>query len=122
MNNLEKATVALNYLRGMAQHIEDIYAQEAVSHLEHCITQTKQTEKELQKFKHIVDVIESGYKAIENGEAFEHGFRESRLIPSNWSEICLNQVLEDVVEKITPLIKEYLQDELTYQETINDRD
>ena len=75
----------------------------------------------LQKFKDLIAIIESGYKAIESGEAFEHGFPESRLIPSNWNDMCLKTVLDDVIEKITPLIKEYLQDELTYQEVINDR-
>jgi len=76
----------------------------------------------LQKHNDLINIIESGYKAIESGEAFEHGFPESRLIPSNWNELCLKGVLDGIIEKITPLIKEYLQDELTYQEAINDRD
>jgi len=45
MNSLEKATVALNYLCGMAQHIEDIYAQEAVSHLEQTLTELERLQK-----------------------------------------------------------------------------
>ena len=76
----------------------------------------------LQKFNDVIAIIESGYKAIESGEAFANGFPESRLIPSNWNGLCLKAVLDDIIEEITPLIKEYLQDELTYQEIMNDRD
>jgi len=75
-----------------------------------------------EKFDDIIYIIEEGFKSIESGEAFEHGIPESRLIPSNWNDECLQSVLETIIEKITPLIKEYLQDELTYQEIISDRD
>ena len=102
----------------MYAHLNDGKFADNLSYVMKAITELER----LQKFNDVIAIIESGYKAIESGEAFEHGFPESRLIPSNWNDMCLKAVLDEVIEKITPLIKEYLQDELTYQEVINDRD
>lgn len=46
--------------------------------------------------------------AIEGNEIYEHGYPESRLIPSNFHEECQSRFLENVKEEFSKEIEEIL--------------
>ena len=56
----------------------------------------------------IESLLEKYIKHIENGDIYEHGYPESRLIPQNHTEECEKSVYEEVVEEFNDKIKDIL--------------
>jgi len=52
--------------------------------------------------------LKDSFVKIENKEMFEHGYPESRLIPSNFYEDCKNDFAESVADKVYEEVKEII--------------
>ena len=59
----------------------------------------------------IFRIFETQIPKISNGEIFEHGYPEARLIPANHVELCLEQFADFVADEVREVIKELVANE-----------
>jgi len=58
----------------------------------------------------ITGILEGATQAIENREIYEHGYPEGRLIPAGFWEDCQDGHKELVVEAVSEIVRDYLDD------------
>lgn len=56
----------------------------------------------------ITNIIKNATESVESHEIYQHGYPESRLIPSNWKEECEDNFKETVAECVSELVSDYL--------------
>lgn len=61
-----------------------------------------------------------GSEAISNNEIYEHGYPESRLIPSDFKETCEDEWIRSVNDEVNIVVEEYLSNFRTPIKTYGD--
>lgn len=58
----------------------------------------------------IIKILQDAIEDIESGNIYEHGYPESRLIPSNYYELCeetfIDNVICDISEETSKVLRE----------------
>lgn len=59
---------------------------------------------------HIIKMLHDAIEDIRSGNIYEHGYPESRLIPSNFYELCedafIDKVVCDIAEETSKILRE----------------
>jgi hypothetical protein len=59
----------------------------------------------LDKVSQIETIIKQSVSQIKSGEIFEHGFPESRLIPTDWNTMCMESHIKNTMQSIEEVVR-----------------
>jgi hypothetical protein len=62
----------------------------------------------MEQIKAIEKIIDEAKESIASGEAFDHGYPEARLLPSDFTQQCVEATIDDTLDKIREYLVEYL--------------